>query len=82
MKILIIGEEKRAAEMQKSLSPVHEVVIKAETNSIDGFDVVVDLNTDEKNYTVHYHPTGQLIIASAVKKTLSEISGSMNNYSK
>jgi 3-hydroxybutyryl-CoA dehydrogenase len=82
MKILIIGEMERASELERCISSVFEIKTHDKVGSIDGFDIIIDMNADEKDFKFSYHPKEQLVIVSAVKKRLSDISAALAGYKK
>ncbi|MFI5134361.1 MAG: 3-hydroxyacyl-CoA dehydrogenase family protein [Chitinophagales bacterium] len=77
MKILILGEKKRADEFRTRLD--HEMIF--DNSALDhpekfsSFDMITDLNADERNELPDYFslPESKLLILSAVKKSLSSM---------
>ncbi len=80
LKILVIGDGGRAAELTQCFPGTYEVVCKENVNKTEGFNIVFDLHADEKNYSPGYLPSGCLLVVSAVKNTVADISKTFNNY--
>lgn len=74
MKILIVGFGERAKELNDAVGLNHEITIDEKIKSAIGFDIIFDLYADEKNYKPLYRVGNSLLVLSAVKKTLKEIS--------
>lgn len=76
MKVLLIGEEKRANELKQKFSDA--VQLKMESNAknaeLKSFDLIVDLNFDDNNSNLefYYDLQDKPIIVGAVKKQLAE----------
>ncbi len=80
MKILIICKEKnRTDELLLTISSNHEISLNQNEIDFNKFDLIIDLNADEKNYSANYSTYKKLLIVSAVKNNLHNISKLINN---
>ncbi len=77
MKIVVAGDERRVSELKKKMKYdfIYDNSVLHKRESIDQFDVIIDLNADERTESSSYFtlPENSLLILSAVKKSLTKM---------
>ena len=86
MKIAVAGEEIRLREFRSIISEEHELIEAENFNAqfdFSSFDLIVDLNADNKEEIVDsILSSGKFVLLCAVKKSLAQLTNGKNISSK